>query len=123
MKLRINGNAIRLRLNRSEIVIFGEHGLLEEKTEFINGITFVYALERKAGIDKLEASFQGNMIRVFVPEEIVNQWTTTDIVGYDDNMDIGNDCHLKLLIEKDFACLENSTEDQKDNFPNPNALC
>ena len=101
MKLRINGNAIRLRLNRSEIVIFGEHGLLEEKTEFINGITFVYALERKAGIDKLEASFQENMIRVFVPEEIVNQWTTTDIVGYDDNMDIGNDCHLKLLIEKD----------------------
>ncbi len=123
MKLRIKGNSIRLRVTRSEIVNFGEHGLLVEETEFNNGITFVYALERKAGIDKLEALFQGNRISVFVPERMAKEWTTTDVIGYDNNIDIENGGLLNLLIEKDFVCLENTTEDQEDNFPNPNAVC
>jgi hypothetical protein len=30
---------------------------------------------------------------------------------------------LFLLIEKDFVCLDNTFEDQSDNYPNPNAVC
>ena len=120
MKLRIKGNSLRLRLTRSEIANFGEEGLLEEKTEFINGTFFSYTLQRKPGIDKLEAMFIGNRISIFVPETMAHEWTTTDIVGFENKMDIGDGKQLFLLIEKDFVCLDQTSEDQKDNFPNPN---
>jgi hypothetical protein len=123
MKIRIKGNSIRYRLTKTEIENFGTAGWLEEKTEFVNNHSFYYRLERKAGIDKLQASFSGNRICIFVPENIAEEWTTTDIVGFDNKMNIGGDKELFLLIEKDFVCLDHTFEDQSDNFPNPNKAC
>ena len=123
MKLRIKGNSIRLRLTKTEIANFGKHGFLEERTEFINGVSFGYTLQTRPGIVQLEAAFSENRISVFVPEIITRQWTTTDIVGFENKMDIGNSKQLFILIEKDFVCLDNTFEDQSDNFPNPNVVC
>jgi hypothetical protein len=123
MKIRIKGNSIRYRLTKTEIDNFGMNGWLEEKTDFLNGSSFHYRLERKAGIQNLEASFSGNKICIFVPENIATEWTTTDIVGYDYQMKLGERKELFLLIEKDFACLDHTFEDQSDNFPNPNKAC
>jgi hypothetical protein len=123
MKIRIKGNSIRYRLTKTEIDVFGKNGWLEEKTEFLNGSSFHYRLERKAGIENMEASFSGNMICIFVPEKIALEWTTTDIVGFDTKMDIGDGNELFLLIEKDFVCLDHTFEDQSDNYENPNKVC
>jgi len=30
---------------------------------------------------------------------------------------------LKLLLEKDFVCLDDTDEDQSDQYDNPNAKC
>jgi len=38
-------------------------------------------------------------------------------------MKINDDQSLYLLIEKDFKCLDETTEDQSDNFENPNIAC
>ena len=123
MKIRIKGNSIRYRLTKTEIDNFGKSGWLEENTEFVNGLSFQYRLERKAGIENLEASFSGNRICIFVPEKIALEWTTTDIVGFDHKMDIGDGKELFLLIEKDFVCLDHTFEDQSDNYENPNKVC
>ena len=71
----------------------------------------------------MEASFAGNNICVFVPQGIADEWTTTDIVGYDYKMRIGEGKELLLLIEKDFVCIDHTLEDQSDNYPNPNKAC
>ena len=123
MKLRIKGNSIRIRLTKTEISNFGEHGLLEDSTEFMSEAVFGYSLQSRYDIDKLEAAFSENRITVFVPMAMARQWTTTDIVGFEHKMDIGNGKQLYLLIEKDFVCLDNTFEDQADNFPNPNSVC
>ena len=123
MKIRIKGNSIRYRLTKTEIDNFGKHGWLEEKTEFLNGHSFHYCLERKTGIENMEASFSGNRICIFVPEKIASEWTTTDIVGFDTKMKIGEGKELFLLIEKDFVCLDHTLEDQSDNYENPNKAC
>ena len=123
MKVRIKGNSIRYRLTKTEIANFGKQGWLEEMTEFLNGPSFHYRLERKAGIEKMEASFSGNRICIFVPENIAAEWTTTDVVGFDTKMDIGDGKDLFLLIEKDFVCLDHTFEDQSDNYENPNKAC
>lgn len=123
MKVRIKGNSIRYRLTKTEIDNFGKLGFLEEKTEFLNGPSFRYRLENKVGIENMEASFSGNMICIFVPENIAAEWTTTDVVGFDNKMNIGDGKELFLLIEKDFVCLDHSFEDQSDNYENPNKAC
>jgi len=123
MKIRIKGNSIRYRLTKTEIDNFEKDGWLEEKTEFKNGPSFYYRLERKPGIENMEASFSGNKICIFVPEKIASDWTTTDAVGFDTKMKIGEGKELFLLIEKDFVCLDHTLEDQSDNFPNPNKAC
>lgn len=112
-----------MRLSQSEITKFGEEGIIEEKTEFSNGSFLSYTIERKEGSTRLEAGLSGNSITIYVPESIALEWTTTDIVGFDNKMEWANEKELFLLIEKDWVCLDNSFEDQSDNFPNPNAVC
>ena len=71
----------------------------------------------------LFADYQNNFITVHIPEEIANEWTSTDLIGFNYKMPLGNDEHLFLLVEKDFVCIDNTFEDQSDNYPNPNAVC
>ena len=122
MKIRIKENSIRIRLTKSEVDYFGTNGYLEEKTEFGNS-ELVYALQSKAGINEITASFEGNTITVNMPETLKKEWVETNITGYENKMDIGMGKQLFLLIEKDFVCLDNTFEDQSDNYPNPNAIC
>lgn len=123
MKIRIKGNSIRFRLTKTDIAEFGQQGFVEEKTEFPDGPVFQYRIERKAGITNMEASFLGNSISIFIPDKIVEEWTTTDIIGFSHKAAIGKGKDLFLLIEKDFVCLDHTFEDQSDNYPNPNKLC
>ncbi len=122
MKIRIKGNSIRFRLTKKEVDHFSIHGFIEEKTEF--GINhFSYRMESCAENDFLFADYSGNKITIHVPKKIAEEWTNTDQVGFEHKMQIGNDKYLFLLVEKDFVCLDNTFEDQSDNYPNPNAVC
>lgn len=120
MKIRIKGNSIRYRLTKTDIAHFKTAGFIEERTEFLNGPSFLYRLESKAGIQSMEALFSGNTICIFVPERIAATWTSTKVVGFDSTMNIGDGKELLLLIEKDFVCLDHTLEDQRDNYANPN---
>lgn len=122
MKIRIKGNSIRIRLTRTEVENFGKFGVLEDATEFGNN-KLLYAIESKSDINELQSTFENNRITVCIPEAISNEWVSTDIVGFENKFDIGDGKQLFLLIEKDFVCLDNTLEDQSDNYPNPNAFC
>jgi len=122
MKIRIKGNSIRIRLTQTEIKNFEENGYIEEATEFIDNKLF-YALSSSQHVNELSAQMVGNKITLLVPENIAQNWTSTDLVGFENKFDIGNDKKLFLLVEKDFVCLDNTFEDQSDMFPNPNAVC
>ena len=118
MKIRIKGNTIRFRLTKSEVEHFGKYGTLEETTSFGNA-TFTYALETKPTGSELLASFANGRLVFHVPAVIVREWTTTEKVGYGGEMEIGDGKILYLLLEKDFKCLDETTEDQSDNYDNP----
>lgn len=123
MKIRIKGNSIRFRLTKTEIANFGRNGYLEEKTEFPGGPAFIYRLERKVGINTLEAAFNGTCIVLQVPENIAAEWTGTETIGFNHTLALPGGKELFLLIEKDFVCLDHTFEDQSDNYPNPNKTC
>lgn len=122
MKLRIKGNSIRLRLSKTEVAKLDTTGYLEEQTLFI-GNKFKYALKKVDRGNELSATFDNNQISVFIPATLVNDWPANDIVGFDARMNITGTDSLYILVEKDFICLDETTEDQSDNYENPNKTC
>ncbi|MES2701407.1 MAG: hypothetical protein V4649_02155 [Bacteroidota bacterium] len=123
MKIRIKGNAIRLRLTRSEVDQFANEGYLEERTEFGNNL-FLYALRRSSDVKELTASFVGIKITMLVPDHIADKWTLGDEIGFSNTVEFGNGKQLSLLLEKDFKCIDPAvTEDQSDNYENPLLSC
>lgn len=117
MKIRIKGNSIRYRLTRSEVDRFGKEGLVEESTDFGAG-KLNYVL-RKADQPSMTAAISNQTITLSVPQTWAEEWVETERVGYETNMPLPSGDSLYLLLEKDFVCLDNTTEDQSDNYPNP----
>lgn len=123
MKLRVKNNSVRLRLTRSEVALFNDSGRVEEVIEF--GIEphqrFIYAIESGAETETMRAAIENNRITILVPKAQADEWTNTARIGIEAEQEIGDGKTLRLLIEKDFACLEPRTgEDDADTFPHPN---
>lgn len=123
MKIRIKGNSIRFRLTKKDVARFAAEGRVEEKTVFPGGVDFRYVLSKEDGITKMNTRFSHNCISIYVPSGIADEWTNTDVVGFENHLALENGNKLFLLIEKDFACLDHTTEDQSDMYPNPNKTC
>lgn len=122
MKIRISANSIRVRLSKSEVEKLSTKGFLEDKTSFGTSY-FSYAVERKAGIKALSANYRENKITLSVPETLVAGWPENTVVGFDAHQAVSETETLYLLLEKDFKCLDNTLEDQSDNFENPKKVC
>ncbi|HEV2247037.1 MAG TPA: hypothetical protein VGW37_10345 [Terriglobia bacterium] len=59
-------------------------------------------------------------IRILIPEGDVLEWVSTEQVGIERVQEIGGNAQLKILVEKDFKCLNaRAGEDEGDRFPNP----
>ena len=116
MKLRIYGNNIRLRLSQSEVEHFKNGGACINQLIFPNGNSLTYKLVE--GTDHL-VSYARDVITIVLCEQEVEAWANTDQVGIKANIPMDNGSSIGILVEKDFQCLTNHQEDQKDLFPNP----
>ncbi len=119
MKIRIKENSVRYRLTPTEVKKFCKEGRIEKTTHF-NSTTFVYGVKQKQ-IENLQVDFNDNTITLNVPESFVKDWHDNDVVGLEHYVDLSDGTKFFLLLEKDFACLDNTHEDQSDKYPNPNA--
>jgi hypothetical protein len=121
LKLRIQGNSIRLRVSRSDLAEFIESGILEETICFGRnaGSELTYALVIDAVGRGVDVEAAGQRIAVQVPAEMARNWAETDAVGMSGKVDLGVRGVLSVLVEKDFACLDRSAENNEDTFPNP----
>ncbi|MCF2493804.1 MULTISPECIES: DUF7009 family protein [Dyadobacter] len=122
MKIRIQRNSVRYRLSRTDIQKLSTEGYLEEVTPFGDSL-FIYGVKKSADVSELTADFRNGKILLHIPEQLTDGWADNNVVGYDGEMLFGNNGSLKLLIEKDFKCLDNVTEDQSDNYENPAKTC
>lgn len=122
MKIRMKNNSVRLRLTQSEVATFAATGQVKEKIEF--GLEpfqqLIYALESDAELKEIKALIENNRITIFVPRAEANEWTNTAQIGLEYEQKIGGGKLLRVLIEKDFACLEPRLgENETDAFPHP----
>jgi hypothetical protein len=121
MKLRLQSNSIRLRLKRSEVDQLIKTGRLEEAIVFGDeaGATFRYVLETSKEITAPHAELKPGSITVQVPAKMAQRWSSGDDVGIESEQSPDQKTKLQILIEKDFACLNGSDEQNLDTFPNP----
>ena len=114
MKLRIRDNSLRLRLTRSEVDAFATSGRVEARTPF-GAKALVYAIAHEPSADRVSARFANDEILVLVPTKTARAWASSEDVGIE-----ATDGALRVLVEKDFACLKpREGEDDEDAFPHP----
>ena len=120
MKLRIRDNSIRLRLTQTEVDTVRVDALVRGRVIFAGSNTFEYVLESSPATVKPEAHFSNNALTVRIPENDIQQWSTTEQVSIAAEQTLDGGGHLKILIEKDFACLApRDGEDEGDMYPHP----
>jgi hypothetical protein len=123
MKLRIKGDSMRLRVSRSEVSRILAGDCLEDTIHFAPepSANFTYALRQEAAMSRPTVQVAGNKVTILIPADQASAWGVTDQVGIAEDISLGDLGSLALLIEKDFACLDRSDEDNQDTFPNPSA--
>lgn len=124
MKLRIRGDSIRLRLTQTEVATLAEIGRVEESISFGPSTSdrLFYAIG--FGGETLTAKLTQTLVQVSVPADVARAWASGDAVGLEGAQDVGEGRSLRILVEKDFACLtERPHEDDTDAFKNPSSTC
>jgi len=85
------------------------------------GASFTYALQPQISTKSPTIQYADSRASVFLPADQAYLWGVTDQVGIAEEISLGGLGSLSLLIEKDFACLDRSDEDNPDTFSNPHA--
>jgi hypothetical protein len=124
MKLRIKANSLRFRLLRSEVVELHRTGRVQEEVHFgryFQSDKLVYAIEGSEQFRDIGVRHAPQEILVQVPASLIENWATGEDVGIYDDLALAGGDTLAVVIEKDFACVDRSDEDNRDTFENP--LC
>jgi len=122
MKLRIKGNSLRIRVGRSELEHFLHDGRIEDTVRFTPApeAKFTYALEvSPENTTHTQVRYAPQEVAVILAPEQVRQWRQETEVGLYTQVPLGAGDALEVIVEKDFACLDRSDEDNKDTFTNP----
>lgn len=124
MKIRIQGNSIRYRLRQPEVEFFKIYGSVIETIQLGKELTdrLVFILKRSLN-DEIAVQYADKTTIINVPGSLAERWVSSDLVGFDAAIDIGNGNVLKVLVEKDFKCLDGSDEDNVGAYPNPAEQC
>ena len=65
------------------------------------------------------ADYAGGLLVITIDPVVAELWATGDRVGFDEEQAVEGGT-VRVILEKDFACLDGSEADNEDTFPNPN---
>lgn len=122
MKLRLKGNSVRLRLSQTDVEDLAVKGFIKEKINFSKDLALSYHLVAKSGTEKPVISYAENTITVFISQHFTNDWPGNNVVNTSALHTTEDGTEIFILIEKDFKCLDDTEEDQSDNFANPKLM-
>jgi hypothetical protein len=120
MKVRLFHDSIRFRLSRDEVETLSRQGRLENVTRFAPARSLVCTLATAADVSTLKARFEDSCITVLIPAASARRLLATDQLSISHEQPSGPQSSLKILIEKDFECLDaEKNEPGVKFFPNP----
>lgn len=122
MKLRIRGNSLRLRLTRTEVSDLCRTGVVEN---FIllgpkANDRLTYRVITDVESQELKVQYHEGAITVVIPVESAIRWGGSEEVGLYGEERLGEQDSLRVMVEKDFKCLDKrKEEDETDAYPHP----
>jgi hypothetical protein len=121
MKLRIQGNSLRVRITPSEMTRLLANGRIEETICFGADpeASLTYALEHNARATAMSVRYTPREVTLALSSADAQQWARGQDVGVYAEA-VTSRGVLSLAVEKDFACLDKSDAENIDTFPNPN---
>jgi hypothetical protein len=121
MKLRIQGNSLRLRVTRPELKRLEEGGEVAEIIHFGAELeeSLRYTLVVATQTEPVMVNYHANSIAVSITLDQMRLWSEESQVGIYARLEVGSTGTLEVAVEKDFKCLENRGEKDEDAFPNP----
>ncbi len=121
MKIRIQGNNIRFRLQDAEVIKLLKAEEVAEQIVFGPDQMLKYCLRKSDTHGQLFASFSSNEICIFISPKLVESWAQSEEIGISYNQDIAENKQLNILIEKDLDCIHsaNKKEVDKNHVSNP----
>lgn len=121
MKLRIQGNSLRLRISPSEMARFLQTGRIEEAIYFGVGkdVSLTYALEHSPQTTAATVRYAPRELTVMVASGEAQRWAAGQDIGLYSETSTSHG-PLQIAVEKDFACLDKDDAANADTFPNPN---
>lgn len=123
MKIRIQGNSIRFRLKQFEVETLVDKKIVKEVICFgeVEKDQLQFILQVANGDFSLEQ--HSTIIQLNIPENKAEEWTQTDLVGFEQNIRTAKGKEINILVEKDFKCLTRSDEEEVGSYPNPMKQC
>jgi len=123
MKLRILGNSMRLRVTRSELQRLQAGETVEDCISFAAApeASLTYALAVAPGETPVHVQHGPQRVAIVLNEDQLRTWSRQEEVGIYTTLENGSVKGLQLIVEKDFACLNQSHPKSADAFPNPHA--
>jgi hypothetical protein len=119
MKIRLRGNSIRYRLDKTDIELLETTGKVESITHIGAG-TLHFCVRGKEITDPV-IKLEHDGVHLLVPTTRLTDWYATDQVGFELVLPNTDGSELKILVEKDFKCLTERNEDESQSFDNPMA--
>ncbi len=114
MKVRLHEDSVRIRLTQAEVVRLGSGETLMSATHFGKGSIQIEIDPDGFGF---AAVFEESRIRVRVPKQAAKDWSLDDREGL-----YATDGPCGIALEKDYACLHKTGDQNAGTFPNPSAL-
>ena len=120
MKLRLRGNSLRLRLSQAEVAQLAATGTVEDRTSFPSGQALTYRVTTVSSLGQLDASMANDAITIRMPANYAKAWPSNPEVGLETLVPLGAGETLRVLVEKDFKCIDPPAhESQEGMYPNP----
>lgn len=118
MKIRMEGNSVRLRLRRSEVEALAREGQVVQQVTFPQG-DWHYTLQLDASRTHPDAILATGGITLMLPQAWGRAWAVNETIGFSHSLALPGGGTLDLLVEKDFVCLDRDLEGQEDQYPHP----
>ena len=110
---------MRVRLSQTELERLSSTGFTEDRVRFSPGAELLYrvCVEPEGPV---RAEYDRDRVSVLLPQAAFERWLEPEEVSIRGEQPVGGAETLKILVEKDFACLApRAEEDDSDLFPNP----
>jgi len=125
MKLRLRGNSVRVRMDQQDLASLLISGRALDMVHFGPGPDRTFTYEVKVGRaprNRPQVEYIGGHLVITIDRQCAEEWSSSDRVGFDHRQVAGDGSGIRVIVEKDFACLDRPAGEESDDawaFPNP----